>query len=369
MDDCGARSIDVAIVGLGGIAATHLGLLSSLPGLRLVAGCDIDPAKAEGLPAPVPFFDRHSEMLERIGPDVVVVAVPTRDHFSVARDCLESGANVLVEKPAALSLDQFDHLTACAAASNQCFITALHMAFGLEVLAFARALHEDLRGRLGPITGFESTFEDPYAGQMGLDERFASLEGSWLDNGVNALSVVASFVDIGPMDIEAARFVRSPGHPEGDVHATVRLVVTHGDTHGPVSGSIETSWLGERSHKRTLVSFSQTGFEAVLDHTAQTVEIVHPDGRRQVLHDFSRRGERRVNQYRGVYEDLRRRLANHEGDVRMARDIHRLLFAALETSDAGRDAANSRAGGDATARQVDKGESRQQDCPGRTLEV
>lgn len=59
-----------------------------------------------------------SRMLQTVRPDFVCVATPDDRHFDAALSAIESGADVLIEKPAVLSLDQLDNLNE-AARSNR----------------------------------------------------------------------------------------------------------------------------------------------------------------------------------------------------------------------------------------------------------
>lgn len=111
----------VAVVGLGNAArAMHLPALASLPGVELVAGCDLDAdsrREAEqtfGLPT----FDEVSRMLAERQPDAVVVATPPAAHAAVCIAALEAGCDVVCEKPLAPTLADADRILAAAQASS-----------------------------------------------------------------------------------------------------------------------------------------------------------------------------------------------------------------------------------------------------------
>ena len=48
-------------------------------------------------------FSDLTEMLQVIAPDVVHITTPPQSHFSLARQCLEAGSHVYLEKPFALT--------------------------------------------------------------------------------------------------------------------------------------------------------------------------------------------------------------------------------------------------------------------------
>lgn len=106
--------VRTCVVGVGRVGFQHARLLSQLPGSRLVGVCDADAARGETVAAQL--GTRHlpdaAELLARA--DAAVVAVPTGDHYRVARAALEAGCHVLVEKPLAATLEEADLLIGLA---------------------------------------------------------------------------------------------------------------------------------------------------------------------------------------------------------------------------------------------------------------
>src|SRR2546428_8611877 len=97
----------------------HALALAELWGVDLVGVVDIDFAKAERVAAPygVPAFRSHRDLCGLV--DFATVAVPTDRHFEVARDLLESGAHVLVEKPMTPTLEEAKELFRVARQSHR----------------------------------------------------------------------------------------------------------------------------------------------------------------------------------------------------------------------------------------------------------
>lgn len=86
-----------------------------MPGAELVAVVDADPrrAAAAGERFGVPGFIDHRELVARV--DAVSIAVPTRDHFEIAKTFLEHNIHVLLEKPMTTTVEQAETLIAIAA--------------------------------------------------------------------------------------------------------------------------------------------------------------------------------------------------------------------------------------------------------------
>lgn len=113
-----ARLLDIAVVGTGGRAQSHLETIQTLTDLfRLSAVCDVMPGRAQevGERLGVPGFSKLDEMLEKQRPDVVLVTVPPEYHHTVACRAAEYGASVICETPIAIGLPYADDMIRTAA--------------------------------------------------------------------------------------------------------------------------------------------------------------------------------------------------------------------------------------------------------------
>lgn len=108
----------IAVAGLGYWGPNLARNFSQLPGCRLSALCDIDPARLDSIrtqhPA-VPRFSSFDAMLENVEVDAVAVATPLRHHYRLAKAALLAGKHVLVEKPFAASSAECGELIELAA--------------------------------------------------------------------------------------------------------------------------------------------------------------------------------------------------------------------------------------------------------------
>jgi predicted dehydrogenase len=106
-----ASALRVGVIGVGHLGRHHARLLAALEGVTLTGVADLlaDRAAAAAAHAPgAAAVGDYRALLDRV--DAVTVAVPTRDHLPVVRECLERGLHVLVEKPIAASLDEADQM-------------------------------------------------------------------------------------------------------------------------------------------------------------------------------------------------------------------------------------------------------------------
>jgi predicted dehydrogenase len=88
----------------------HAQKLPRLAGVELAAVVDADLARAQALG--VAAFTDYRAIFGKA--DAAVIAVPTDRHYEIARDCLQHGLHLLIEKPIATSLAQADELIALA---------------------------------------------------------------------------------------------------------------------------------------------------------------------------------------------------------------------------------------------------------------
>ena len=100
------KKIRFAVVGCGHIGKRHAEMITRDAGAELVALCDVRPREELGIGIyEVPFFSNLEELLRSDIPiDVVNICVPNGLHAPLAIQAIETGCNVVIEKPMALTL-------------------------------------------------------------------------------------------------------------------------------------------------------------------------------------------------------------------------------------------------------------------------
>ena len=93
------QKIRAAVIGVGYLGRFHAQKYAQAEGCELVAVVDSRPEAREQVAAELATrpLAEHRNLLGQV--DAVSVVTPTPAHFAIARDFLESGAHVLVEKP------------------------------------------------------------------------------------------------------------------------------------------------------------------------------------------------------------------------------------------------------------------------------
>ncbi len=101
------KKLKAAVIGAGMIPTrSHIPAYQRLPNVEVVAVCDVklDRAQAAAKAAGVPnAYADYKEMLAKEKPDLVSVCTPNMFHAQMSIDALQAGANVICEKPMALT--------------------------------------------------------------------------------------------------------------------------------------------------------------------------------------------------------------------------------------------------------------------------
>ena len=94
------------VVGVGYLGRFHAQKYASLPGSQLVGIADPSAAARDAVAAElgVAAYADHRALLGKV--DAVSVVTPTPLHFAVAREFLEAGVHVLVEKPMTVTVEE-----------------------------------------------------------------------------------------------------------------------------------------------------------------------------------------------------------------------------------------------------------------------
>lgn len=101
-----------ALIGCGRIAVNHMKAALN-NNLEIVAVCDIIPEKMEELLNKYELQDNmsikrytdYSKMLDKVKPELVSIATESGIHAEIALSCIEQGANLIIEKPMAMSIE------------------------------------------------------------------------------------------------------------------------------------------------------------------------------------------------------------------------------------------------------------------------
>ena len=132
--------IRAAVVGVGSFGRNHARVINELEGVELAAIVDTDKERAQSLGEQYR-CSVYSDIEAIIGAvDAAVVASPTETHADLGRRLLESGIDVLIEKPIASTSDAGEQLTETAKHHGRILQVGHLERFNPAVLALKQAL-------------------------------------------------------------------------------------------------------------------------------------------------------------------------------------------------------------------------------------
>jgi predicted dehydrogenase len=145
------RTLGAAILGCGGIGNCHATALTMVPGARIVATVDIDPARAEGYKrryhADAAYTDA-AQALARPDVDFAVITTANDQHAPLTIQALNAGKHVMVQKPMALTLAQADAMIDASRRNGKKLMVSF---FELFHPAFVKAKEIVDKGLIGDV--------------------------------------------------------------------------------------------------------------------------------------------------------------------------------------------------------------------------
>lgn len=245
------KKLRIAVIGAGRLGGFHAQKLAARKDVELVAVVDPVAAQCEKVAAQCgtkPLAD-YSSLLGRI--DAAVVAAPTVLHHRIARELLEAGVHLLVEKPICTTRAEADELVALADRQGLVLQVGHVERFNPAFQAVAPAMGSPKFIEATRSSGF--TFRSTDIGVV-------------LDMMIHDIDLVLSLVGGPPRKVEAVGLSVLGGHE--DV-ANVRLEFA--------GGCIASLSASRVSHEvsRHMSLWSAEGF-ASIDFGARTATTVRP---------------------------------------------------------------------------------------------
>ncbi|VUC27000.1 unnamed protein product [Clonostachys rosea] len=164
------QSIRIAIIGFSGlIGKRHTSHVLANPSTELVATVDPSPAApsvASSLGIEhVPLFTSIAEMFNSSvpRPDAAIVCTPNHTHVPLAKELVEAGIPVLVEKPISNDIESGRKLVNLAQSKGVPLLVGHHRRFNPYIIAAKQALDRGKVGEVTAISGIWTAFKpDPY---------------------------------------------------------------------------------------------------------------------------------------------------------------------------------------------------------------
>lgn len=154
-----SKKLRVAIIGCGKIADQHVLACRRAGGCEVVGLCDRETLMANQLGERFGItacFSDAAELLRSVKPDVVHITTPPQSHFSLAKQCLEFGSHVYLEKPFTVTAPEAEELIKLAERRDLKLTAGHNLQFTPEMLEMRRLVAQNFLG--GKPVHLESHF-------------------------------------------------------------------------------------------------------------------------------------------------------------------------------------------------------------------
>ncbi len=144
-----------ALIGCGRIAVNHIKAAVN-NNLEIVAVCDILPEKMEEILSKFDLasdegihrYTNYKELIQEEKPELVSIATESGIHAEIAIHAIDSGVNVIIEKPMAMNMEDADRIIKLSQEKNV-KVSACHQnRFNIAVQELRRALEAGRFGKL-----------------------------------------------------------------------------------------------------------------------------------------------------------------------------------------------------------------------------
>ena len=225
------KTVNIGILGTGGIAQSHARGLAAAPAARITAAADMNEAAVRAYAAahgvPRVHTDYHA-VLDDPAVDAVVICLPHALHAEAALAAARAGKHVLCEKPLGISVAECDAVIAACRAANVNLMVGHTHRFILEHLRARELLRE---GAIGDVLHVHDSVQAPNRhkdmGWRGV--RALAGGGVFMDNGVHSADRLRWW-----LGSEVTAITASVGHygarTEGEDHGVAHLEFANGAT-------------------------------------------------------------------------------------------------------------------------------------------
>lgn len=207
--------IGVAVVGCGYWGPNLIRNFFDTPGCTVEAACDMSETRLEGISRRHPSLrplTSFGDVLADGSIHAVAIATPVQTHFALAKQALEAGKHVLVEKPMTTSPDEAQQLIDLAAAKGLTLMVDHTFVYTGAVRRIKQLVDS---GELGNLYYYDSVRVN-----LGLIQHDVSV--IW-DLAAHDLAIMDHLIEQRPIGISAVSATHFPGGMADVAYLTVRF--------------------------------------------------------------------------------------------------------------------------------------------------
>src|SRR5579863_8402362 len=192
----GTQELHLGVVGAGGFAKFAVTAFLRVPGVKVVAITDIDPAAAK--PFNTTIYADLEDLLTNSSAQLIYIATPPYLHYAQSHLALSAGRHVICEKPAALTVSEAETLVGLAKANNLLYVVNLMQRYN-PLFDIVKAIVDDRQ--LGDFRHgfFENYASDEFLGPGHWFWDPAKSGGIFIEHGVHFFDLFAGWLGEGKL--------------------------------------------------------------------------------------------------------------------------------------------------------------------------
>ncbi len=233
------QPVRTAIVGLGYFGPNLLRNFAAQAACDMVSACDMKQENIDRMqrlyPA-VQFTSDYQELLNDATIDLILIATPTTTHFTLAKQALEAGKHVLVEKPMTATVAEAEELNALAAKLGKLIFVDHTFVFAPAVQKMRELVQS---GALGELLYYDSARIN-----LGLIQKDTNV---LYDLAIHDLSILGTILDLSSIRKITAHGSKHFGAQEEHVHM-------HMEGANGFHSHVQVSWLSPVKIRQTIVA-------------------------------------------------------------------------------------------------------------------
>lgn len=242
---------------------------SGLPGCTVKYVVDSSAARRAFVESNFPLsraLEQRETVLDDPSVNGIVIATPAASHFCLAKQALEAGKHVFVEKPLATSVDEVDELARCAAERNLVVMTGHTFVYNSAVRYVKKLIDSGELGELRYI----------YSQRLNLGRIRSDIDALW-NFAPHDISIIQYWLG-NPEPISVGR--QGMAYMQEGIDDVVFLSLEYP---GKVIANIHVSWLDPQKVRKMIIVGSRK--MVVYDDTAENKIVIYDKGidRRAIL--------------------------------------------------------------------------------------
>lgn len=163
------NTVRVAVIGVGNRGSYTIQELAKVPGVKIIAICDLEEARARKAASTMPetskdpaIYTDFRKMLDaRKDIDAVMIATPVDTHKAITLTTLEMGKSVYCEKPMANTPEDTRAMLQAAKSAKGIFQSGFQLRHDPKTAAAIKYIHDGNLGRVLYLQGYRHTGDLP----------------------------------------------------------------------------------------------------------------------------------------------------------------------------------------------------------------